>query len=301
MKNNIQAILAAAFSLVIYNTSFAQDGLSMNDLNFNAYQYNSAFMAAGRSPLTTSLSTTNGGGIQNTGQLNFVAFSQMKMSDLAVGMKVNSKYFGLFRTSMLDFHVAKGIRITDKSRVMVGIGMGMQFSALRTGELNGSVDQRDPFVVNNAFPQYRFIAGLGVAYAYDERLKVGFSMPNFVKSESEFEPVNVANASYLFQINETFGVEPQVLAFGARSSGFAAEFSAKMDYSEKVWIRAGGRSNDSMLLGAGVHVGMLSIGYIYRNYYNIYEAIQPMNHSINIVFALPDVKAPRVMNVPKNQ
>ncbi|NEN24301.1 type IX secretion system membrane protein PorP/SprF [Cryomorpha ignava] len=284
MKNSAIRFTILAYSILLCLSANAQDALLMQNINFSEFGYNSAFIADDDATFTVALTNTTGGGIQNTGQINFQGFTQLEKSGLAIGTRVESKYYGLFRTSTMQFETAKKVRLNANSHLFAGFGAGMQFNSLRTNELNEFVNRTDPMLVDNAFPQYRFIFGFGLGYNYLNKLKAGFSMPSFARTESDFNPIYLANVSYRIQAGEVIGIRPEALMFGSNVAPISAEFSAKIDFKNQVWIKAGARTTNTLVGAIGVDTRYITIGYAYNGFLQEFSAIVPAIHNINITF-----------------
>ena len=277
--------VACAMLLMSATSVMAQDALTMQDINFNRFNYNTAFIAE-KNESGLSLTNTNGGAVQNTGQLNFTAYSQLKNAQISIGAHINSKYFGMFRTSSFELDVAKSINLDENSVLMAGIGLGLQFTSIRTGELNQYVDQADPVLLSGVFPQYRFINSIGLGYVWKDKLTAGISMPSFSKTESALNPVFITNTSYKIAAGTDLTVVPEVLLFGSGVKPFSAELNTKMVYREKVWVKLGYRTTKTFVGAIGVNLSGFSIGYAYNAYFQEFKSIVPRTHNLNVTFQL---------------
>jgi hypothetical protein len=284
MKTYSTKIMLATLMLAAGLSAKAQDALMMQDINFGEAGYNTAFMAEKDSPLSISLTNTTGGGIQNIGQINFLGYAHLEKAGMALGVRVNSKYYGLFRTSMVEMQTAKRIQLNGNSSLYAGIGIGMQFNSLRTSELNNYVDRQDPMLMDNAFPQYRFAFGFGLGYSYRDKLKAGFSMPSLARTESAFYPLYIANLSYNLSPSQTFGLRPELLLFGSDIAPVSGELSARVDFKKQFWIKMGGRSTRAFVGGIGVDTPFISVGYAYNAFIQEFQTIVPATHHINLSF-----------------
>lgn len=277
------------FSILVFIVLFglsakAQDALIMQNINFSEFGYNTAFIANEDATITAALTNMTGGGIQNTGQINFQVFTPLERSGLGIGAKVDSKYYGLFRTSTTQFEVAKKVRINTNSYLFAGFSLGMQFNSLRTSELNEFINRADPMLTDNTFPQYRFIFGLGLGYTLGDKLKAGISLPSFARTESEFDPVYLANVSYRIEAGEKIGIRPEALLYGSEVAPISAELSAKFDFKKQAWIKIGARTTNTLVAAIGLDIRYISIGYAYNGFLQEFNTILPAVHTINIVF-----------------
>ncbi|MEM9051319.1 MAG: type IX secretion system membrane protein PorP/SprF [Bacteroidota bacterium] len=285
MSKILYTMAFAAGILCSLKPASGQDALTMQDINFNTINYNSAFTIEKNEVFGASLTNTTGGGIQDAGQINFMAYTQLKSADLALGTRVNSKYFGFLRTSNFELNTAKKIQLNSSSAFLASIGVGMQFSALRSGEFNEFVDQGDPIFNNDEFPQYRFTFSFGLGYIW-KNLSVGLSMPAFAKTESNLNPIYIQNTSYKYEASEDIVIHPQLLLFGSDVKAITGELSAKAEYKERVWLKAGYRSSNTFVGGLGVMVSGIDIGYAYNAFFQEFNAVVPATHNINLTFRI---------------
>ena len=137
MKKSIIIILIS--SLIFCSKGFGQDALLMNDLNYNSVGYNSSFIAAATSKLNASFTTSIGNGIQNTSKVNFLAYANIEKYKFGVGLKLNSKFFGLFKTNTAEVLYAKELKIDEDHKLFLGFNIGMHFSSLAMNKLTNQV------------------------------------------------------------------------------------------------------------------------------------------------------------------
>ena len=293
MKTSIKHIAFAALAIGAGYSAASQDALLMQNTHFAEFGYNTAYIADEAANFTVSLTNVSGGGIQNTGQINFQAFCALEKAGMALGTRVESKYFGLFRTSTVQLDAAKKVRLNASSHLFAGIDVGMQFNSLRTCELNPYVDREDPMLVDDAFPQYRFILGFGLGYNRLDKLKAGFSMPSFTRTESDFSPVYIANVSYRITAKEILGIRPEILVFGSESVPFSGELNAAVDWKDQIWIKFGARTTNALVGGVGVNTRYISVGYAYNGFLQEFGTIVPATHNIHLAAEVGGIGANR--------
>ncbi len=282
MKTSIIIILLSF--LAFATNTFGQDALSMNDLNYNSVGYNSSFIAAATSQLNASFTTSLGNGIQNTSKVNLLAYANVEKYKFGVGLKLNSKFFGLFKTNTAEVLYAKELKINEDHKLFLGFNIGMHFSSLAMNKLTDFVDFDDPFLLENNFPQYRLTSGIGVGYTFKNKIKAGISIPVLVKNNNDFSPVYIINTSYRFQATQSLSLTPEVLAYGSDIEPFSFEGNLKLDYKDYAWFKVGGRSTKSTMLGIGWHHRFINIGYIHNMYFGEYSNINQGIHNVNVTF-----------------
>lgn len=277
-------IIIISLSLIHIHAQ-AQDALTMQDLNFDKAAYNSAFIVQNTERFNASLTSSIGGGLQKTNQLNFMGYANVEESNFGVGLKVNSKSFGLFKTTTAELLYAKPLQINDQHSFYAGLNVGMHFAGIEMSRLTGSVDMTDPFLMENEFPQTRLTAGVGLAYTFENKLTIGVSSPSLLRSNSEFAPAYVANASYRYEsIMAGISLTPQVMVYGSSSSPLTYEGSLMFGYKDALWFRVGGRSTGTINWGLGWQQNFIGVGYNYNMNTGDYSEINPGVHNLNVSF-----------------
>ena len=273
---------------------FAQDALTINDLNFGKAGYNTAFIIDD-SPMTVSLTTSLGPEVQNTRRLNFLAYGNLKKLGIGIGARVNSKFYGLYNVNTAELLYAKHIKVNDHSNFYGGLNFGVHFADLNENQLNTYVDFEDPFIANNELPQYRFMFGVGFGYTRHDRLKIGLSIPTLMKTNNDFYPLFVFNTSYRFDIalgdyqnhaGGDLGIEPELMLYGTDLVPVTVEGSVKLNYTEEFWVKFGGRTTKSLLFGFGWHKSFVHMAYVYNANMQEYAQVNPGVHNINVTFLI---------------
>ena len=72
--------------------------------------------------------------------------------------------------------------------------------------------------------------------------------------------------------------------FGSSAALISAELSARLDFKNQVWIKAGGRTTNTLVGAIGVDTPSFSVGYAYNGFVQDFNAIIPATHNINLVF-----------------
>ncbi len=291
MKKSI-ILLVSIF--IVQQLAYGQDALTMHDLNFDRSSYNAAFIAAVPTPLNASITSSLGRGLQNTSKVNFLAYANIEKYGFGVGLKLNSKFYGLFKTNTAEFMYAKALKINEHHNMFVGINFGMHFSSLDMDQFTDYVNLEDPFIMNNELPQYRLTTGLGIGYTFKDKWKAGFSMPALVKNKNDFFPVYVMNVSYRDESLSALSITPQLLMYGSNVAPVTVEGNVTIDYKQYLWVKLGGRSTKTMVMGLGWHRKFVSVGYNYNMYFAEYAEVNPGIHNINVQFHFRPMKARQI-------
>ena len=262
----------------------AQNTLTNNDINFKEVSYNSSFIVADSNVLVIGATTSLSRNEQETNRLNFIVYGNLKKIGLGIGAKINSRFRNFYKTVSAEILLAKNIEISKNSDFNFGLNFGLNTNSINENYFNNYVDLSDEAIVgyeNNI----RFMAGAGVGFVWNKSLKIGFSMPELFKTESDFYPTFFANASYKYTVAKTSAyIEPSVLLYTTTFTPVTFEGSIKAGYKEYAWLKMGGRSSKTLLFGVGAGYKVINIGYSYNKNFDEYQSINESQHNINVSF-----------------
>lgn len=282
MKKYITIIILSCCYL-----TYAQNSLTDNDINFRRASYNTSLISADSSMFALNLTTSLGNNTQETSRLHFLAYGNIPKIGLAVGAKVNSRFKNFMELTTAELLVSKSQKLAEKHYLNLGLNLGVLYSGLNKNYLNNYVDLSDQ-AIQGYQNKVGFLGGFGLSYVWDNKLEVGFSMPELIKSESKFYPTFFANAAYKQPVgaNKALYVQPAVLAYSTNVAPLTFEGAATVGYKEYAWLKVGGRSTKTMLLGVGAGYSFINVGYVYNMNFGNYENINQAQHNINVFFKL---------------
>ncbi|GAB5550526.1 MAG: hypothetical protein Sapg2KO_01170 [Saprospiraceae bacterium] len=285
---------------IIYTTLFilglfqyqvdAQDLQIINDLYyFDHASYNTAFIVdhdSGPKQLRLGLTSSLGGGVQDTKRFHLLAYDYFSKLELGVGLKVNTAFYGLFNYTTAETMYAKDFSINESHRFSLGLNFGLNYIGINRGVLNEYVQSGDPFLLENDFPEYRFTAGVGAAYQFNEVLHIGFAIPSLMKTNHDFRLSFVANAGYKFKLNDVFDIEPELVLYGTGDPEITGELNTALTYYDIFSVHAGYRTNNSWLFGFRWNRSVVKIGYIYQLNTGKFQMINTGIHNVNIFYVI---------------
>ncbi|MCG8327362.1 MAG: type IX secretion system membrane protein PorP/SprF [Chitinophagales bacterium] len=280
MKNLTNYIILLIFICCTFQLN-SQNVQTTNDLYFDRGNINTAFIIEDKPPLNLSLTSSLGGGVQDTRRINFLAYGNYNKLEIGVGLKVNTAFYGLLNMNTIETLYAKDFSINEKHRFYTGINFGIHHVGINTKRLNEYVQMQDPLIAGNAFPQYRFTAGFGLGYEIKDMLQAGISIPSLIKNKNDFRPDFIANVLYKKQLHPDFLLEPELLVYGARSN-FTLEANASITYYDIFAFKLGIRTSKTLLFGFIWKRDVLSVGYIYSPSFGKYHDLNPGIHNINV-------------------
>lgn len=281
MKNIIITISIIMSCFVVLK---AQNPLTNSDINFQEVNYNSSYVVADSNELVLGATTSLSNNEQETNRLNFIVYGNLKKIGLGIGAKVNSRFRNFYKTVSAEVFLAKTIQISEKSDFNLGINFGLNSNGINESYFNNYVDLGDEEIIQYQ-NKIRFMAGAGISYVWNKSLKIGFSMPELVKTENEFYPTMFGNASYKHFLGKSnVFIEPAALFYTTSFTPATVEGSVKAGYKEYAWLKVGGRSSKTLVVGAGGGYKIINIGYSYNRNFGEYSLINESQHNVNVYF-----------------
>lgn len=283
---NIYSILA--ISLFSISALKAQYTLTDNDINFKKASYNSSMIVADSNNLVLNLSTSLSNNLQETSRMHLLAYGNIAKLGLGLGAKFNTRFKDYYKTTSAEFLIAKGLSLKEKSHLNFGLSFGIDYLGVNDNYFNGFVDQSDEFIQNNPNQNVWFMSGFGASYLWDNKLQIGFSMPELVKTNSDFYPTIFSNVAYKQSFGKTKSIylQPELFVYTTNIAPTTFEGSASFGFENHVWLKLGGRSNKTMLVGLGGGLSFVEVGYNYNMNFSNYEVLNQMQHNINLCFNL---------------
>jgi type IX secretion system PorP/SprF family membrane protein len=198
--------------------------------------------------------------------------SPLKNRHMGLGTHIYTDIVGPTRRLGISLAYAYHIKITEKTRVSLGLNAGIQQWGIDGHKLYLH-DAGD----DNLLTQYqtRIVPDFGAGiYVHNEKWYLGFSAPQLYQSPIKLYPDGdhkgtlvthfLLNGAYKFDINDDFKVEPSFLAKYANPAPIKVDVGARVIYQEQVWLGVGYRHNDALTALVGfMYKNYLMIGYSY--------------------------------------
>lgn len=198
--------------------------------------------------------------------------SPLKNRNMGLGTHIYTDIVGPTRRVGISLAYAYHIKLTEKTKLSLGISAGIQQWGIDGHKLRLH-DAGD----ENLVTQYQtkivpdFGAGL---YVHNEKWYLGFSAPQLYQSPIDLYKNGdgkgtlvthfLLNGAYKFKINDNFKVEPSFLAKVASPAPIKIDVGARVIYQEQVWLGVGYRHNDAITALVGfMYKNYLMIGYSY--------------------------------------
>lgn len=198
--------------------------------------------------------------------------SPLKNRNMGLGTHIYTDIVGPTRRVGISLAYAYHIKLTEKTKLSLGISAGIQQWGIDGHKLHLH-DAGD----DNLLTQYqtKIVPDLGAGlYVHNEKWYLGFSAPQLYQSPIKLYKDGddkgtlvthfLLNGAYKFKINDDFKVEPSFLAKYANPAPVKIDVGARVIYQEQVWLGVGYRHNDAVTAILGfMYKNYLMIGYSY--------------------------------------
>lgn len=198
--------------------------------------------------------------------------SPLKNRNMGLGTHIYTDIVGPTRRVGISLAYAYHIKLTEKTKLSLGISAGIQQWGIDGHKLLLH-DAGDENLVTQY--QTKIVPDLGAGlYVHNEKWYLGFSAPQLYQSPIRLYKDGddkgtlvthfLLNGAYKFKINDDFKVEPSFLAKYAIPAPAKIDVGARVIYQEQVWLGVGYRHNDAVTAILGfMYKNYLMIGYSY--------------------------------------
>lgn len=171
--------------------------------------------------------------------------------NIGLGLSIVNDKIGPVRQTMLFADYSYTIRITEKSKLAMGlkVGINMMKTSFNALDVNQSNDQS--FIDEPISPQPNFGFGL---YYYSDKYYVGVSIPKLLKNKLEgqidYSKITLQQhffiiGGYVFTLNDKLKFKPTTLIKMTGGAPISLDLTASLLYREKFWFGIGHRFGDS--------------------------------------------------------
>lgn len=283
MKQQLSYLFIVIFSCMFLILQ-GQEIQTLNDLYFDRGNINTSYIIEDDSKMNISLTSSLGGGDQNTRRINMLAYGNYNKLEIGVGLKVNTAFYGLLNVTTAETLYAKDFSIDEMNRFYIGLNFGVHYVGINTKLLNEYVQLEDPLLAGREFPQYRFTAGFGVGYEFKDRLQAGISIPSLVKNKNDYRADYIINLLFKTRIHPDIELNPELLFYGTQSPNFTGEANVSFIYYDIASLKLGARTTKSVFFGLGWVREVLKVGYIYQLNTGKYDIVNPGVHNVNVSY-----------------
>nr|WKN36448.1 type IX secretion system membrane protein PorP/SprF [Tunicatimonas sp. TK19036] len=240
--------------------SYGQDRPIYTQYMFNETAFNPAYTGVPDQLSMTGLYRKQWVGIDGAPSTQtFSIHSPLKNEKLAIGFQALRDAIGVTTCTELQSMYAYRIRLNDKSKLSMGIQMGVRWMSEDFSQLYNETEDSQ-FSESNR--QAKFLFGTGLYY-HTERFYVGASVP-VVQTKNNAKNHYFITSGYVFDLSSQLKLKPNVLIKLADNAPVSYDLNANLLISEIIWFGLSYRSLESLGILTQLQLTeKLSLGYAY--------------------------------------
>ncbi len=222
------------------------------------------------------------------------AHTPLRRQALALGVSMVYDEIGPVKQTGLYVDLAARIKLTEKSRISVGLKTGFNNLNSNLSNLN-VIDPNDPAFQYGNVNRFMPNVGLG-AYYQRERFYAGISMPKFFENTiyeetggSVSRPKEIRHlffiTGFVIDITEEIKFKPSILVKAVDAAPLSGDLNLSFLFLDKLWLGVYGRYGDSFGGLVGVYVTpQFMIGYSYDYSTTELQKYNSGSHEISLVY-----------------
>ncbi|MDB5255684.1 MAG: hypothetical protein JWM14_379, partial [Chitinophagaceae bacterium] len=293
MKYLFNYITFIGLSLIACN-GFSQDISNYNLYTVNQYAINPAYVGSKEGVFTTLHFRKYFSGVSNAPRnLMFVVHSPIG-NKLGLGGNIMVEEGGLFKSTSANIAASYKINIATDHLVTVGLSGGLIKRNLDMNKLQGA-DLSDPTLMSNYSDRVLYKFGGGLKYNW-KKLEVSLAVPSIKQDDSQLFNYFLGYASYELQTkDQQWKIRPSVLYKGIGTSPDQLDVNVNVEWKRLLWLQAGYRSNNNFIIGGGVTIENLNLGYAYETPTGKVKGLSKGAHEIVLTYLIK----PKAKKVPE--
>lgn len=294
MKYSIKIIL---FLFGVSLSVNAQQDAQYTQYMYNMSLINPAYTTSDESTINMGLIHRNQWvGVNGAPKTSSLWFHSALSNKIEVGLSiVNDNIGDVVKENNIYADFAYKIDFEDSGILSFGLKAGMTLFDVNFDGFN--LEDNSDFVHSfENISETFFNVGAGVYYNTD-RLYIGFSAPNMVKSvhlsedNGEYQGVEEIHyyltGGYVLDLSEQFKLKPAFMAKAVKGAPISLDITANVLFNEKFELGVGYRVNDAFSVMAGFRVTQeLRIGYAYDHTTSNLGAYSSGSHEVLILYNL---------------
>ena len=257
------------------HTALAQQEVMVSQYMFNQLFLNPAYAGSHGYAGASLLHREQWTGMEGAPRTSMLAVDGPVMNNkMGLGFTLVHDQIGVSRDLDMSAHYAYHLRVSEGSRLALGLRAGISLYSARLSDLiywdaNDQVFQND---ISNAVVG-KF--GFG-AYWYDATSYVGVSVPTITAADGAISVQNASaldhyftrhfylHAGKVFPLGEYFDLKPSTLVKVMPDTPVEVDVNLNVLYRERIWLGAGYRTGDAVVAMAEYQITpQLRIGYAY--------------------------------------
>ena len=195
---------------------------------------------------------------------------------------------GAFAQMQIKQAFAYKVDFSEDQNLAVGFGLSFnqQTVELKNGFTpNQFVDLNDPYLSREDYYQNKLGFEIGLVYKL-KNFQFALSLPSLGQNKPYNNEIT-AYTEYKFKLNENLDLIPSVLLIQSQSNRYELTNSLNLNYKKIGWLQVGYADYDQALMGFGINIKGLGIGYNFGyNHNNKITSVIGNTHQFGIFFNL---------------
>ena len=210
------------------------------------------------------------------------------MNKLATATVFTKIAAGAFSQMQIKQAFAYKVDFSEDQNLAVGFGLSFnqQTVELKNGFTpNQFVDLNDPYLSREDYYQNKLGFEIGLVYKL-KNFQFALSLPSLGQNKPYNNEIT-AYTEYKFKLNENLDLIPSVLLIQSQSNRYELTNSLNLNYKKIGWLQVGYADYDQALMGFGINIKGLGIGYNFGyNHNNKITSVIGNTHQFGIFFNL---------------
>lgn len=228
--------------------------------------------------------------MENSNNLNWqqVTLDLPLMNKLATATVFTKIAAGAFSQMQIKQAFAYKVDFSEDQNLAVGFGLSFnqQTAELRNGFApNQFVDLNDPYLSRESYYQNKLGFEIGFVYKL-KNFQFALSLPSLGQNKPYNNEIT-AYTEYKFKLNENLDLIPSALLIQSQSNRYELTNSLNLNYKKIGWLQVGYADYDQALMGFGINIKGLGIGYNFGyNHNNKITSVIGNTHQFGMFFNL---------------
>ncbi len=303
MKNKILIISVVMLSFFAI-TAKAQDLTNYNLYNQNPFLYNPAY-SVDKCTFTGFLNShIQWMDFDGAPRVNTIGVRGNISPNSGLGLTVFNFKSGVIGSTDINLSYAYKAKFGDEHFLSMGLGLGFLTDKIITEDVV-AMDMTDHMLIGQDAKETTVTTKFGMAYQ-NKNLEAQVIFPQLMQ-RGKMNYYTIGILSYKVDATADLEVKPSVMVRGAKTTPLQFDGFVTATFKKMVWLTAGYRSNNSLIIGAGANLSNYSVGYAYHAEMNDINKAGKGTHEIQLIVRLgcrdkkePVAEGPKSIKVTGN-
>ena len=285
--------LAAAFTLLLFQTGYSQQSALYSQYMFNGLLLNPAYAGSQESMSVSALFRKQWTALDGSPSTQtLTAHTPLNNKKIALGLIATNDNIGIAQQTGIDLMYAYRISFSDTRKLSLGLQAGFARLSAQHNNLNIK-DPNDPSFSSSAAAFHCLYFGTGIYYS-SKRFYAGLSAPHanrvtlgqpFDTDENSQSRNYFFTTGYVFTLSPSFKLKPSTLVKATDGWSTQIDINCTLLYEDVFWVGVSYRTFSALSFMAKVQLtNQLSAGYAYDNALGDLSVIRGAGHEFMLTY-----------------